>query len=151
MPVAVWLDEPIKGNCPILILSGEYDANTPIRMGDQIQKTFPKNSRHLILPYQGHAAADYECRFNLITQFVDTKSLYSIDTSCLMTIQPKSFLFEIDLTDTEFQKYEGIYSNEDPNKILRLFRQNGSFYLMDEFSQWSGPSQLLFKGNHTFV
>lgn len=150
MPTANWLNEPLKGECPILILTGEYDANTPIRMGEQIRNVFPERSRHIILPYQGHASSDRTCRFNIISQFVDTRNLESLNTTCLTSMHPPKFAYEVVLSESEFEMYSGTYTNTDPNKILRLSRQNGVLYLFDEFSQWTGPSQLLYKGEHTF-
>ncbi len=150
MSTADWLNEPLTGNCPVLILTGENDANTPIRVGEQIKKTLPEISRHIIFPYQGHASSETSCRYDIISQFIESKSLHSLDTSCLSSIQPTPFLWEIDLPDSEFEKYSGSYSVEDPGKLLELFEQNGVYYLRDEFSKWTGAPQLLYKGNHTF-
>ncbi len=150
MPNANWLNEPLKGVSQILILTGENDANTPIHMGDQIKDAFPDKSRHIILPYQGHGSSETVCQYDIISQFVDTKNLESLDTTCLTSIHPQPFAYELNLADSEFELYSGTYSNADPNKILELSKQNGIHYLMDEYSKWTGPSQLLYKGNHTF-
>ncbi len=150
MPLANWLDEPLQGDCPILILTGEYDANTPIRMGQQIRQAFPGNSRHIVLPYQGHASTESTCRFSMIAQFVETKSLRTIDTLCLSSIQPASFAYEVALSPNDFDQYAGTYAAEDSSKLLTLFQRNGIYYLTDEYSRWSGPSQLLYKGAHRF-
>ena len=150
MPAADWLDESLEGNSPILILTGENDANTPIRMGEQIRNAFPERSRHFILPFQGHASSDGTCRFDLISQFVASSDLQAIDTSCLNQIKPNAFAFELSLTHADFEKFAGEYDTEDAGKILSLFKLNGIHYLKDEYSQWTGPSQLLYKGNDTF-
>lgn len=150
MPAADWLDGSLQGNSPILILTGENDANTPIRMGEQIRNAFPERSRHFILPYQGHASSDRTCRFDIISQFVTSANLQAIDTSCLNQMKPNAFAFELSLTHADFEKYAGKFDTEDADKILSLFKKNGTHYLKDEYSQWTGPSQLLYKGNDTF-
>ena len=151
MPAADWLDEPPAGDSPILIITGEYDANTPIKMGEQVKEAFPNQSKHIILPHNGHAGTtDRACRYELISQFIETKDLQSLDTNCLSEIESTPFAYEIALSDEEIEKYAGDYTNEDPEKMLKLFKQNGVFYLMDEFSRFSGPSQLLYKGDDTF-
>lgn len=150
MPTAEWLNEPLTGESPILILTGENDANTPIKMGEQIKDAFPNRSRHIILPYQGHGGSERDCRFNIIAQFVNSKELQSVDTTCLTSVSQTSFVYELNLSDGDFEKFAGAYSTDDPDKILKLFKQNGINYLVDEFSQWTGPSQLLYKGDNTF-
>lgn len=150
MPNANWLDEPLKSTSPILILTGEYDANTPIRMGDQIKNAFPNKSRHITLPHQGHGSAESSCQYAIMAQFIDSKKIDSLSTDCLTSIQPPGFAYELSLSSSEFEKYIGSYTNEDSNKKLDIFKQNGIYYLIDEYSQWTGPSQMLYKGNHTF-
>lgn len=151
MPAADWLDESLAGESPILIITGEYDANTPIKMGEQVKNALPDQSRHIILPHNGHAGTtDRDCRFNLISQFIETKDLQGLDTTCLSDIESTPFAYELALEDEEFDKYAGDYNSEDPSKMLSLHKQNGVFYLLDEFSRFSGPSQLLYKGDDTF-
>lgn len=150
IPTADWLNEPLSGDSPILILTGEYDANTPIKMGDQINQSFPGTSRHIVLPYQGHASSETQCLYDLISQFVDSKDLNSLNIECLNSIKPSVFAYELPLSVTEFDIYIGSYKSKDPNKILKIFFQNGIYYLIDEYSQWTGPSQLLYKGGHSF-
>jgi pimeloyl-ACP methyl ester carboxylesterase len=151
MPAAKWLDEPLAGDNPILILTGEYDANTPIKMGEQVKEAFPDQSRHITLPHNGHAGTtDQACRFDIISQFIETKDLQGLDTTCLSEIESAPIVYELPLSEEEYKNYAGEYSSEDPEKILKLFKQNGVFYLVDEYTQFSGPSQLLYKGDHTF-
>lgn len=151
MSPAAWLEAPLTGGSPILILTGEYDANTPIKMGEQVKEAFTDQSRHIILPHNGHAGTtDRACLFNVISQFIETKDPCGLDTTCLSEIESTPFAYELRLSDEKIEKYAGDYTNEDPEKMLNLFKQNGVFYLMDEFSRFSGPSQLLHKGDDTF-
>lgn len=151
MPEANWLESLLKSKNPILILTGEYDANTPVKMGEQIWEAFPETSRHIILPHQGHAGtSDRICRFDIIAQFVETKKLENLDTTCLKEIQPTSFAYEEPLSIEAFKKYAGNYVNEDPGKTLQISEKQGVYFLHDEYSRFSGPSQLLFKGGHSF-
>jgi len=54
------------------------------------------------------------------------------------------------LSAKDTEKYVGDYFNEDLSKTLSLYIQNGVFYLQDEFSGFSGPSLLLYKGDDKF-
>ncbi|MCB0778856.1 MAG: alpha/beta hydrolase [Flavobacteriales bacterium] len=151
MPQAQWLDEPLKGNAPILILTGENDANTPVRMGERVRKAFPESSRHIILPHQGHASMETKCQYGLIAQFVDSQELQGLDTACLATMGQAGFVYEQALSDVEFEKYTGSYTSNEPGTMLEVYQQNGVHYLRDEFSVWTGPAQLLYRGDHTFT
>jgi len=150
MPAADWLDEPIDSDIPMLILTGEYDANTPIRMGDKVHERFPMTSRHIIMPHQGHGGTlDMECRYDLISQFIRTREL-SLQTACLDSVPSAPFAWEQPLSEDEFSKYIGSYHTDDPEKKLELFSRNGVYYMNDEFSQYTGPSLLLYRGNDSF-
>lgn len=148
MPAADWLEKPMDGKSPILILTGEYDANTPIRMGEQVRRAFPNQSRHIILPRTTHSGETaYDCAYHLTAQFIETKDLQGLDTTCIFEIKSTPFTYELPISDEAFDKYSGEYTTGDPGKSLSLYRKNGMPYLQDEY----GSSQLLYKGDHTFV
>ena len=148
LPKADWLEEPLQSLCPILILTGQYDANTPVRMGEQIHKVFPRQSRHLILPHEGHyGTVSNSCSNDIIFEFVKTRNLESLNVSCLDSLKPRKFFYEIPLQRNEFEKYVGEYTASDTTKQLRILIENGGLRLKDEY----GQSELLNRGNHTFA
>jgi pimeloyl-ACP methyl ester carboxylesterase len=76
---------PLKGNVPVLILSGEFDPVTPPRYGDEVLKTLP-NGRHLIVRGQGHNVLPVGCLPKLFASFVDSADAKKLDAKCLDTV-----------------------------------------------------------------
>lgn len=150
LPKADWLEESLRTESPILIFTGQYDANTPVRMGEQVRKTFPEMSRHLILLHEGHYGGGNSCRDQIMIEFIKTQQLETLDTSCLDSLKPRNFQFEVPIHQNELQKYLGEYTASDSTKQLHIYFRNGVSYLEDEYSQFSGQAELLYKGNHTF-
>jgi len=79
--------QPLSGELPVLLLSGEYDPVTPPRYADEVAKTLP-NSRHLVLPGQGHSVVGIGCMPKLFAQFIETADAGKLDASCLDRLQP---------------------------------------------------------------
>lgn len=79
--------KPLSGNVPVLAISGEFDPVTPPRYGDEVVKTLP-NSRHLVLPGQGHSVLTTGCMPKLFAQFVETADAKKLDASCLKRLKP---------------------------------------------------------------
>ncbi|MCB0665765.1 MAG: alpha/beta hydrolase [Saprospiraceae bacterium] len=151
LPNAAWLDEPLQSNSPILLLTGEYDANTGIPMAEQIHEIFPRQSRHIILPQEGHyGGVANDCRDQIIFEFIRDKELESLDVSCLGSVEALDFFFEIPLKEADLWKYTGEYTTSDSTKKLNIIYKNGMAFLEDEFTEFTGLSQLLYKGTHTF-
>lgn len=73
---------PLKGNVPVLLLSGEFDPVTPPRYGDAVAKTLP-NGRHLVLRGQGHNVIGVGCMPKLMAQFIDGADAKKLDAKCL--------------------------------------------------------------------
>jgi pimeloyl-ACP methyl ester carboxylesterase len=74
--------EPLRGDVPVLALSGELDPVTPPRYGDAAIATLP-NGRHLVLPGQGHSVLGSGCTPKLFAQFIESADAKSLDDSCL--------------------------------------------------------------------
>lgn len=73
---------PLKGNVPVLILSGEFDPVTPPRYGNEVLKPL-SNARHLIVRGQGHNVLPVGCLPKLFARFVETADAKALDASCL--------------------------------------------------------------------
>ncbi len=74
--------EPLRGNTPVLALSGELDPVTPPRYGDAVIATLPRG-RHLILKGQGHSVLGVGCMPRLFAQFVESANAQQLDARCL--------------------------------------------------------------------
>lgn len=79
--------QPLTGELPVLLLSGEYDPVTPPRYGDEVLATLP-NGRHLVLKGQGHSVLGIGCAPKLLAQFVERADAKGLDASCLDRLQP---------------------------------------------------------------
>jgi pimeloyl-ACP methyl ester carboxylesterase len=88
--------EPVAGDIPVLLLSGEFDPVTPPRYGDAVlygwkqvsgkgEATSPvlSNGRHLILRGQGHNVIGVGCTPKLTARFIDTTDAANLDAGCL--------------------------------------------------------------------
>lgn len=73
---------PLKGNVPVLILSGEFDPVTPPRYGDDVAKHLP-NSKHIIVKGSGHNVLPIGCMPKLFATFLDTADAKNLDISCI--------------------------------------------------------------------
>lgn len=74
--------EPLRGDLPVLVLSGELDPVTPPRYGDEVVQHLP-NGRHLVLSGQGHMTLGVGCMPKLTARFIDTLDAGELDTTCL--------------------------------------------------------------------
>ena len=92
--------EPLRGDVPVLILSGEFDPVTPPRYGDAVlygladpEAAVPKgakpaltNARHLVVRGQGHNVLPIGCMPKLFARFVETRDARALDAGCLATV-----------------------------------------------------------------
>lgn len=78
-------NQPLTGDVPALLLSGEFDPVTPPRYGDAVAATLP-NARHLVLRGQGHNVIPVGCTPRLMARFLDTADAISLDAACLDTL-----------------------------------------------------------------
>ncbi len=74
--------EPLKGNVPVLLLSGEFDPVTPPRYGTAVAKFLP-NSKHIIVKGQGHNVMPVGCGPKIFARFIDSANAKTLDTKCL--------------------------------------------------------------------
>lgn len=74
--------EEVRGDTPVLLLSGQYDPVTPPRYGDDVAATL-SNARHLVLTGQGHNVIGTGCTPKLVARFVETADPQAPDASCL--------------------------------------------------------------------
>jgi pimeloyl-ACP methyl ester carboxylesterase len=88
--------DPVKSNKPVLLITGEWDPVTPPAHGDAAAKTL-SNSLHIVVPHGGHGLSglqNIECVDGLITQFIETASVKSLDTECIKTIKREGFMLK---------------------------------------------------------
>jgi pimeloyl-ACP methyl ester carboxylesterase len=88
--------EPLRGDLPVLILSGEFDPVTPPRYGETVlygdaggeagRTPLLANGRHLVLPGQGHSVVQIGCMPKLFAQFVENADARSLDAACLQRL-----------------------------------------------------------------
>ncbi|MGQ0800361.1 MAG: alpha/beta hydrolase [Pseudomarimonas sp.] len=79
--------QPLSGDLPVLLISGEFDPVTPPRYADEVAKSLP-NSRALVLPGQGHSVVGIGCMPKLFAQFIETRDAKKLDAKCLERLQP---------------------------------------------------------------
>ncbi|WP_417463911.1 alpha/beta fold hydrolase [Kordiimonas sp.] len=73
--------EPIGGDVPALVLSGDLDPITPPSMGEHFVKGFP-NGRHIVVPGTGHNTSYVACMPKVMADFMDHTDVSALDTSC---------------------------------------------------------------------
>lgn len=73
---------PLKGDVPVLLLSGEFDPVTPPRYGEEVVKHLPRG-RHLVVRGQGHGVLSAGCMPKLVAQFLEHTDARALDARCL--------------------------------------------------------------------
>lgn len=73
---------PLKGDLPVLVLTGEFDPVTPPKYGEEIVKGLP-NARWLDLKGQGHNVVGVGCMPKLFAQFIEKADARALDAKCL--------------------------------------------------------------------
>lgn len=83
-PVDADFHEALSTPAPVLLLSGDSDPITPPRYADMaavnLMRAWLLTGRH-----QGHGQVSVGCMPRIIAEFVETKSLEGVDTSCMST------------------------------------------------------------------
>lgn len=74
--------EPVRGDTPVLLLSGEFDPVTPPRYGDEVAAAL-SNARHLVLKGQGHNVIGVGCAPKLVARFLESADPSAPDAQCL--------------------------------------------------------------------
>ena len=72
----------LKGDLPVLVLTGEFDPVTPPKYGEEIARGLPK-SRWLDLKGQGHNVIGAGCMPKLFAQFIEQADAKALDAKCL--------------------------------------------------------------------
>ncbi len=74
---------PLKGDLPVLVLTGEFDPVTPPRYGEEIANKGLPNARWLDLKGQGHNVIGAGCMPKLFAQFIEKADAKALDAKCL--------------------------------------------------------------------
>ena len=74
---------PLKGDLPVLVLTGEFDPVTPPAYGKQIVDAGLPNARWLDLKGQGHNVIGVGCMPKLFAQFIEKADAKALDAKCL--------------------------------------------------------------------
>ena len=82
--------EPVTGDVPVLLLSGEYDPVTPPEYGDVVAAHFER-ATHLVAPGQAHIVATRGCMGDLVSTFVIDGAADNLDTGCLAQLERSPF------------------------------------------------------------
>ena len=90
-PVDPDFNEPLVSTTPVLVLSGGNDPVTPARYAEQILPGLSR-SKHLVLDGQGHGQIAIGCVPRIVSDFVSSGDLDSIDDQCVKAIGPAPFL-----------------------------------------------------------
>jgi len=93
-PMDDGLRSPLTVDVPTLILSGQEDPITPPEYGSRAHDSLP-DSLHLIGQGQGHGVVGRGCFPRLVTDFVDTASLDSLETDCVDRLAHPSFFLNL--------------------------------------------------------
>lgn len=87
-------NDPVGGDAPVLLLSGEYDPVTPPEYAEQVAVHFDE-ATHLVAPGQAHIVATRGCIGDLASQFIMEASAENFDTECLSNLKPSPFFISL--------------------------------------------------------
>ncbi|NNJ77828.1 MAG: alpha/beta fold hydrolase [Xanthomonadales bacterium] len=87
-------NDPVGGNAPVLLLSGEYDPVTPPEYAEQVAVHFD-DATHLVAPGQAHIVATRGCIGDLASQFIVEASAANLETECLSNLKPSPFFISL--------------------------------------------------------
>lgn len=85
--------QPIKSDVPVLMLSGELDAATPLQFGRAAAQSLP-HSRQVLIRNAAHSYGS-PCIGNLITDFISKGLAKELDTSCVEGLRRPPFTTEL--------------------------------------------------------
>jgi pimeloyl-ACP methyl ester carboxylesterase len=93
-PVPEDFNEPIGGDVPLLLLSGELDPVTPPEYADRVAVHFD-NATHLVAPGQAHIVATRGCMGDLVSQFIVDGGADNLETDCMANLKPSPFFISL--------------------------------------------------------
>ena len=67
---------------PVLLMSGEHDPITPPSNAEVVDEML-SNSRHVVVPAQGHGVFDRGCMAQITVNFVEQANFEEFDASCV--------------------------------------------------------------------
>ena len=76
-----------------LALVGGADPQDPLGNLTGLRRGM-KNARIVVVPGMGHTVGQYGCLGALVSQFVERGGAKALDTSCVRSIAPQSFLVD---------------------------------------------------------
>lgn len=93
-PVPDDFNQPVSGDVPVLLISGELDPVTPPEYADQVAVYFDK-ATHLVAPGQGHIVATRGCMGDIVSDFIITGDAAELETECLSQLQASPFFLSL--------------------------------------------------------
>jgi len=89
-PVPAGFHQVPRSEVPVLVLSGGLDPATPPRHGTSVAERLG-HARHVVSPYLGHGLSGQACAPRLITQFVRTADVRTLEVGCLEKLPAAAF------------------------------------------------------------
>ena len=93
-PVPEDYNQPVSGDVPVLLISGELDPVTPPEYAEQVAVHFDQ-ATHLVAPGQGHIVATRGCMGDLVSDFIMAADASGLDTECLSQLQASPFFLSL--------------------------------------------------------
>jgi pimeloyl-ACP methyl ester carboxylesterase len=114
------LQEPVRAEVPVLLVSGERDPVTPVRWGEQVARHLPR-ALHVVVPDGGHGSegmAGAECLTSLVEGLVTRGDTRGLDTSCVGTMRRPPFTTagpapEVNVAPAELAPLAGSYASDE--------------------------------------
>jgi pimeloyl-ACP methyl ester carboxylesterase len=86
--------EPVGGDVPLLLLSGEYDPVTPPEYADAVAAHFDQ-ATHLVAPGQAHIVTTRGCMGDIVSTFIADGSAENLETECMSQMKPSPFFISL--------------------------------------------------------
>jgi pimeloyl-ACP methyl ester carboxylesterase len=93
-PVPEDFNDPVTGDVPVLLLSGEFDPVTPPEYAEQVAVHF-SNATHLVARGQGHIATTRGCVGDIVSDFVIAGNADGLETECLSQLQATPYFLSL--------------------------------------------------------
>jgi hypothetical protein len=95
-PLPDSVDEPVRSDLPVLLMSGRFDPITPPSNASEAAKTLP-NSYDLVFPNSGHGAMNSsDCSMRIAADFLNKPGARP-DTTCIQSLDAGAFTGPDDL------------------------------------------------------
>ena len=75
----------------MLFISGSADPATPAALADAIIAGGVHNSRHIVVPNQGHGVFSIGCMPRIAEEFINAADVAGLETSCIDAALPLPF------------------------------------------------------------